>query len=118
MPLLQYGSTRGGRLVGDYDDERLSLNLNVALVDDVDQTIDYFCTHGTSHSGAILPRSLSSTEHFVRAIDSSACTLTPAPASPKAASSAWAQKWPTAPRNCTPAAQWGSDHLQVARLRW
>ena len=56
----------------DYDDEWLSLDLNVLLVDDIDQAIDHIRTHGTNHSDAILTRSLSSAEHFVRAVDSSA----------------------------------------------
>lgn len=56
----------------DYDDEWLSLDLNVRLVEDIDQAIGHIRTHGTSHSDAILTRSLSSAEHFVRAVDSSA----------------------------------------------
>ncbi len=73
MPLLQGGpATVVAVAAEDYDDEWLSLDLNVALVDDIDQAIDHIRTHGTSHSDAILTRSLSSAEHFVRAVDSSA----------------------------------------------
>lgn len=73
MPLLQDGpATVVAVAAEDYDDEWLSLDLNVALVDDIDQAIDHIRTHGTSHSDAILTRSLSSAEHFVRAVDSSA----------------------------------------------
>ncbi|MDA5497624.1 glutamate-5-semialdehyde dehydrogenase [Yersinia aleksiciae] len=56
----------------DYDDEWLSLDLNVDIVADIDAAIDHIREHGTSHSDAILTRSLSSAEHFVRAVDSSA----------------------------------------------
>ena len=33
----------------DYDDEWLSLDLNVLLVDDINQAIDHIRTHGTNH---------------------------------------------------------------------
>ncbi|MCB5303518.1 glutamate-5-semialdehyde dehydrogenase [Yersinia bercovieri] len=56
----------------DYDDEWLSLDLNVDIVADIDAAINHIREHGTSHSDAILTRSLSSAEHFVRAVDSSA----------------------------------------------
>lgn len=56
----------------DYEDEWLSLDLNVALVADIDQAIDHIRTHGTNHSDAILTRSMRNAEHFVRAVDSSA----------------------------------------------
>ncbi|WP_186369868.1 glutamate-5-semialdehyde dehydrogenase [Yersinia aleksiciae] len=56
----------------DYDDEWLSLDLNVDIVTDIDAAIDHIREHGTSHSDAILTRSLSRAEHFVRAVDSSA----------------------------------------------
>ncbi|HEI6964047.1 glutamate-5-semialdehyde dehydrogenase [Yersinia massiliensis] len=56
----------------DYDDEWLSLDLNVDIVTDIDSAIAHIREHGTSHSDAILTRSLSSAEHFVRAVDSSA----------------------------------------------
>ncbi|NIH11566.1 MAG: glutamate-5-semialdehyde dehydrogenase [Serratia symbiotica] len=73
MPLLQNGPATAVAVVAeDYDDEWLSLDLNVALVDDIDQAINHIRTHGTHHSDAILTRSLSSAEHFVRAVDSSA----------------------------------------------
>ncbi|WP_186370273.1 glutamate-5-semialdehyde dehydrogenase [Yersinia bercovieri] len=56
----------------DYDDEWLSLDLNVDIVADIDAAINHIREHGTSHSDAILTRSLSSAEHFVRSVDSSA----------------------------------------------
>ena len=73
LPLLQGGpATVVPVNAEDYDDEWLSLDLNVLLVDDINQAIDHIRTHGTNHSDAILTRSLSSAEHFVRAVDSSA----------------------------------------------
>ncbi|MGF6190198.1 glutamate-5-semialdehyde dehydrogenase [Serratia sp. 2723] len=73
MPLLQEGPAKVVAVAAeDYDDEWLSLDLNVTLVDDIDQAIDHIRTHGTSHSDAILTRSLSNAEYFVRAVDSSA----------------------------------------------
>ncbi|MCW6553820.1 glutamate-5-semialdehyde dehydrogenase [Yersinia ruckeri] len=56
----------------DYDDEWLSLDLNVHVVTDIDAAIEHIRQHGTSHSDAILTRSLCSAEHFVREVDSSA----------------------------------------------
>ena len=56
----------------DYDDEWLSLDLNVEIVADINAAIGHIREHGTSHSDAILTRSLGNAEHFVRAVDSSA----------------------------------------------
>ncbi len=56
----------------DYDDELLSNDLNVALVDDMDAAIAHIREHGTQHSDAILKRSISNAERFVREVDSSA----------------------------------------------
>lgn len=56
----------------DYDDEWLSNDLNVALVDDMDAAIAHIREHGTQHSDAILTRSISNAERFVREVDSSA----------------------------------------------
>jgi len=55
-----------------YDDEWLSLDLNVKLVADMDQAIDHIRTHGTQHSDAILTRSTRNATRFVRQVDSSA----------------------------------------------
>ncbi len=57
---------------GDYDDEWLSLDLNVKLVDDMDAAIDHIRTHGTQHSDAILTRSTQNASRFVNQVDSSA----------------------------------------------
>lgn len=57
---------------GDYDDEWLSLDLNVRLVADMDEAIEHIRTHGTQHSDAILTRSTRNATRFVRQVDSSA----------------------------------------------
>ncbi|MEA1063844.1 glutamate-5-semialdehyde dehydrogenase [Erwinia sp. HR93] len=57
---------------GELDDEFLSLDLNVVLVEDIDAAIDHIRRHGTRHSEAILTRSMRSAQHFVNAVDSAA----------------------------------------------
>ncbi|WP_323667070.1 glutamate-5-semialdehyde dehydrogenase [Pectobacterium punjabense] len=56
----------------NYNDEWLSNDLNVTLVDDLDAAVAHIREHGTQHSDAILTRSLSNAERFVREVDSSA----------------------------------------------
>ncbi|MCG8158602.1 glutamate-5-semialdehyde dehydrogenase [Brenneria goodwinii] len=56
----------------NYDDEWLSNDLNVTLVDDLAEAVAHIREHGTQHSDAILTRSLSNAERFVREVDSSA----------------------------------------------
>jgi len=56
----------------DYNDEWLSLDLNVTLVDDINQAIEHIREHGTQHSDAILTLSQRQADYFVRAVDSSA----------------------------------------------
>ncbi len=56
----------------EYDNEFLSLHLNVKLVDDLDGAIDHIRSHGTQHSDAILTRSLRNADRFVNEVDSSA----------------------------------------------
>ncbi|MDX5629833.1 MULTISPECIES: glutamate-5-semialdehyde dehydrogenase [unclassified Brenneria] len=56
----------------NYDDEWLSNDLNVALVNDLEDAVAHIREHGTQHSDAILTRSLSNAERFVREVDSSA----------------------------------------------
>lgn len=56
----------------DYDDEWLSLHLNVKVVADLDDAIDHIREHGTQHSDAILTRTLRNANRFVNEVDSSA----------------------------------------------
>lgn len=55
-----------------YDDEYLSLDLNVKLVDDLDDAIAHIREHGTQHSDAILTRTLRNADRFVNEVNSSA----------------------------------------------
>ena len=55
-----------------YDDEYLSLDLNVKIVADLDEAIAHIRTHGTQHSDAILTRTLSNANRFINEVDSSA----------------------------------------------
>ncbi|MDX6039376.1 glutamate-5-semialdehyde dehydrogenase [Scandinavium lactucae] len=55
-----------------YDDEYLSLDLNVKLVDDLDAAIAHIRQHGTQHSDAILTRTLRNADRFINEVDSSA----------------------------------------------
>lgn len=73
LPLLSGGPANVTAVeASNYDDEWLSLDLNVKLVTDIDDAIDHIREHGTQHSDAILTRSLSRAEQFVREVDSSA----------------------------------------------
>ncbi|MEG3134404.1 glutamate-5-semialdehyde dehydrogenase [Rouxiella sp. T17] len=56
----------------DYQDEWLSLDLNVTVVADLDAAVAHIRQYGTEHSDAILTRSISSAERFVNEVDSSA----------------------------------------------
>lgn len=73
LHLLQDGPASVTPLnVGDYDDEWLSLDLNVKLVANMDEAIDHIRTHGTQHSDAILTRNTQNAQRFVKQVDSSA----------------------------------------------
>ena len=56
----------------NYDDEWLSLDLNVKLVSGLDGAIEHIREHGTQHSDAILTRTLRNANRFVNEVDSSA----------------------------------------------
>ncbi|CAM3813486.1 glutamate-5-semialdehyde dehydrogenase [Rouxiella silvae] len=56
----------------DYQDEWLSLDLNVTVVEDLEAAVAHIRHYGTEHSDAILTRSISSAERFVNEVDSSA----------------------------------------------
>ncbi|EOI5729627.1 glutamate-5-semialdehyde dehydrogenase [Cronobacter malonaticus] len=55
-----------------FDDEWLSLDLNVKLVTGIDEAIAHIREHGTQHSDAILTRTLRHADRFVNEVDSSA----------------------------------------------
>lgn len=56
----------------EYDDEFLSLDLNVKVVTDLDDAIAHIREHGTQHSDAILTRTLRNADRFVNEVNSSA----------------------------------------------
>ena len=56
----------------EYDDEFLSLDLNVKIVTSLDDAIAHIREHGTQHSDAILTRKLRNADRFVNEVDSSA----------------------------------------------
>ncbi|NTZ49511.1 glutamate-5-semialdehyde dehydrogenase [Citrobacter gillenii] len=58
--------------VQEYDDEFLSLDLNVKIVADLDEAIGHIREHGTQHSDAILTRDMHNANRFVNEVDSSA----------------------------------------------
>lgn len=73
LPLLQQGPAEVEAVkAGEYDDEWLSLDLNVRVVKDMDEAIAHIRQHGTQHSDAILTRDTRSAERFVNQVDSSA----------------------------------------------
>ncbi|MBP2169968.1 glutamate-5-semialdehyde dehydrogenase [Erwinia toletana] len=73
LPVLQTG---GAEVVAvkeaDYNDEWLSLDLNVKVVADMDEAIAHIREHGTQHSDAILTRTIQHADRFVKQVDSSA----------------------------------------------
>ncbi|MFS2222250.1 glutamate-5-semialdehyde dehydrogenase [Pantoea sp. B65] len=73
LPLLQTGAAEVVAVKdADYNDEWLSLDLNVKVVADMDQAIAHIREHGTQHSDAILTRSIQNADRFVKQVDSSA----------------------------------------------
>ena len=57
---------------GEYDDEWLSLDLNVKAVASLDDAVAHIREHGTQHSDGILSRSLKNAQDFINKVDSSA----------------------------------------------
>ncbi|MGM1328629.1 glutamate-5-semialdehyde dehydrogenase, partial [Klebsiella michiganensis] len=55
-----------------YDNEYLSLDLNVKVVADQDEAVAHIREHGTQHSDAILTRTLGNANRFINEVDSSA----------------------------------------------
>ncbi|AJF71854.1 glutamate-5-semialdehyde dehydrogenase [Raoultella terrigena] len=73
LPVLQDGPASVEPVKAEqYDDEFLSLDLNVKVVADLDDAIAHIRQHGTQHSDAILTRTLSHANRFINEVDSSA----------------------------------------------
>ncbi|MBD0992212.1 glutamate-5-semialdehyde dehydrogenase [Klebsiella pneumoniae] len=73
LPALQNGPAKVEPVKAEqYDDEYLSLDLNVKVVADMDEAIAHIREHGTQHSDAILTRTLRNANRFINEVDSSA----------------------------------------------
>ncbi|HHC0970551.1 TPA: glutamate-5-semialdehyde dehydrogenase [Klebsiella pneumoniae] len=73
LPALQNGPAKVEPVKAEqYDDEYLSLDLNVKVVSDMDEAIAHIREHGTQHSDAILTRTLRNANRFINEVDSSA----------------------------------------------
>ena len=94
-----------------YDDEYLSLDLNVKVVADLDDAIAHIREHGTQHSDAILTRTLHNADRFVNEVDSSAVYVN---ASTRFTDGGQfglgAGVAVAAHRSCMPAVRWGWKH--------
>ncbi|MCM2175985.1 glutamate-5-semialdehyde dehydrogenase [Klebsiella pneumoniae] len=73
LPALQNGPAKVEPVKAEqYDDEYLSLDLNVKVVADMDEAIAHIREHGTQHSDAILTRTPRNANRFINEVDSSA----------------------------------------------
>lgn len=73
LPALQNGPAKVEPVKAEqYDDEYLSLDLNIKVVADMDEAIAHIRGHGTQHSDAILTRTLRNANRFINEVDSSA----------------------------------------------
>lgn len=72
MPILQGPAKRVPLQPEELDNEFLSLDLNVVIVQDIDDAIAHIREHGTQHSDAILTRTIHNASRFVNEVDSSA----------------------------------------------
>lgn len=73
LPALQNGPAKVEPVKAEqYDDEYLSMDLNVKVVADMDEAIAHIREHGTQHSDAILTRTLRNANRFINEVDSSA----------------------------------------------
>lgn len=73
LPALQNGPAKVEPVKAEqYDDEYLSLDLNVKVVADMDEAIAHIREHGTQHSDAMLTRTLRNANRFINEVDSSA----------------------------------------------
>lgn len=73
LPILQNGPAAVEAVKeADYNDEWLSLHLNVKVVAALDDAIAHIREHGTQHSDAILTHTLRNAHRFINEVDSSA----------------------------------------------
>lgn len=57
---------------GEFDNEWLSLDLNIAIVKDIDEAIEHIRQYGSQHSDAILTQNMKNADYFVSNVDSAA----------------------------------------------
>ena len=75
---LSYSSGAAGtiRIVpaapDEYDNEYLSLDLALRIVDDLEEAVDHIAKHGSGHSETIVTKSMSSQEFFASSVDAAA----------------------------------------------
>ena len=73
LPMLQEGA---GQVVpvqdAEYDDEWLSLDLNVKVVSGLAEAVEHIRAHGSAHSDAILTGTMANADMFVAQVDSAA----------------------------------------------
>ena len=56
----------------EYDNEYLSLDLALRIVDDLEEAVDHIAKHGSGHSETIVTKSMSSQEFFASSVDAAA----------------------------------------------
>ncbi|MCP2378544.1 glutamate-5-semialdehyde dehydrogenase [Cutibacterium modestum] len=59
----------------EYDNEYLSLDLALRIVDDLEEAVDHIAKHGSGHSETIVTRSMSSQEFFTSSVDAAAVLI-------------------------------------------
>lgn len=72
LPWLEGAGNVTPSLPGEYDQEWLTLDLNVHVVADLEEALAHIREHGSGHSDAILTESMEQAECFVRSVDSAA----------------------------------------------
>ena len=93
----------------DFDQEWLKLTLGVKVVGGLDEAIDHIAAHSTAHSDGIPTESRSNAA--VNEVDSAAVFCQCQHPLQRRRPAAWAQKWLSARKGCTPADRWvcGTD---------
>ncbi len=108
LPALQNGPAKVEPVKAEqYDDEYLSLDLNVKVVADMDEAIAHIREHGTQHSDAILTRTLRNANRFINEVDSSAVYVNASTRFTDGGQFGLGAEVAVSTRSCTPAARWG-----------
>lgn len=91
----------------EFDDEFLSLDLNVKIVADLDDAIAHIREHGTQHSDAILTRTMHNANRFVNEVDSSAVYVNASTRFTDGGQFGLGAEVAVSTQNYMPAVQWG-----------